>query len=379
MESQDSKAPVRSPSALRRGAKTASSLLRMFLFRMPGASLGLFLVAGVVANFSHPLASLQIGDVVAGGPDVEEVFIDVPSSDDETTDPETVDAFPTLVLPEASATLQEEAVLTEFFSSPDESTIAALPQLYAPSAAVKQGTPGVVQYIVEQGDTLSTIAATFGTSTSSIMWANNMPNADYVRPGQVLRFPRVPGVLYAIKKGDTVSGIAKRFSGEEAKIISFNLLPADGTLTIGAEIVVPDGKAPAPPPPVRRVFAGSRVSNLPTVDGFFSPPTVGRRVRGITSYHRGVDIANACGTPIYAAAAGTVTRSDGTGWNGGFGKVIVIKHGNGTETLYAHLSQVIAGQGDGVGQGTLVGLMGTTGRSTGCHLHFEVHSGRNPF
>lgn len=92
----------------------------------------------------------------------------------------------------------------------------------------------------------------------------------------------------------------------------------------------------------------------------------------------GVDVANVCGTPIYAAAAGRIILSDGIGWNGGYGKYIQIQHPSGVVTLYAHASQLLVGVGEEVAQGQLIAIMGTTGRSTGCHLHFEVRGASNP-
>ena len=92
----------------------------------------------------------------------------------------------------------------------------------------------------------------------------------------------------------------------------------------------------------------------------------------------GVDVANSCGTPIYAAADGTVAIADAVGYNGGFGKFIRINHPNGTETLYAHASKLLASIGQVVARGQQIATIGSTGRSTGCHVHFEVHGARNP-
>ena len=92
----------------------------------------------------------------------------------------------------------------------------------------------------------------------------------------------------------------------------------------------------------------------------------------------GVDVANSCGTPIYAAADGSVTSAKTSGWNGGFGKFLKILHSNGTETLYAHVSRLLVAAGEYVTKGQQIAVMGSTGRSTGCHLHFEVHGAKNP-
>ena len=118
-------------------------------------------------------------------------------------------------------------------------------------------------------------------------------------------------------------------------------------------------------------------SYLPNLGDFFRWPTTGFNWGSIHG-RNGVDIANSCGTPIYAAAEGTVTVVDATGWNGGFGKYLKIQHANGTETLYAHTTKILVTAGNYVTKGLQIALMGTTGRSTGCHLHFEVHGAKNP-
>jgi murein DD-endopeptidase MepM/ murein hydrolase activator NlpD len=113
------------------------------------------------------------------------------------------------------------------------------------------------------------------------------------------------------------------------------------------------------------------------VSSYFSKPAKGIDW-GILHAHNGVDFANKCGTPITAAADGTVTDL-GTGWNHGYGNAVTIKHDNGSETYYAHLTDFAVEVGDDVEQGDTIGTMGISGKATGCHLHFEVHGGKNPF
>ena len=182
-----------------------------------------------------------------------------------------------------------------------------------------------------------------------------------------------------VKKDETLNGIAKKYSADSAEILAFNGLPADGSvLNIGDELVVPDGEPPAPPKPKYvPTYSGPSFATNRVPLGYFIAPTTGHNF-GRRHSNNGVDIANSCGTPIYAAAAGTVNRSDAVGWNGGYGKVIEITHANGTETLYAHNSRNLVAPGEYVAQGQLIAIMGTTGRSTGCHLHFEVHGATNP-
>jgi murein DD-endopeptidase MepM/ murein hydrolase activator NlpD len=143
------------------------------------------------------------------------------------------------------------------------------------------------------------------------------------------------------------------------------------------------GTADSKPAPKKRTTTSISVVSDDSTDsstvstGYYHMPTTGKNW-GILHAHNGVDIANACGTPVKAAAAGTVT-SIGSGWNGGYGNDVIIHHPNGTETLYAHLQKIEVSEGDSVDTGDLLGLMGETGEATGCHLHFEVHGAKNPF
>ena len=238
----------------------------------------------------------------------------------------------------------------------------------------------VIEYTVQPGDLLSFIASDYGVSINSIIWANQLRNADSISPGQVLKIPPVSGIIHKVVKGDTVASIAKKYGAEEAKIMEFNGLPQGGDLAVGDEVIVPDGQIKstyATNSGVKSTSGAKPFSYLPNLGDYFMIPATGYdwgRIHG----RNGVDIANSCGTPVYAAADGTVTLADGSGYNGGFGKYIKISHSNGTETLYAHSMKLLVSPGQSVGRGEEIMLMGTTGRSTGCHLHFEVHGAHNP-
>jgi murein DD-endopeptidase MepM/ murein hydrolase activator NlpD len=236
----------------------------------------------------------------------------------------------------------------------------------------------VTTYEVQEGDLLSFIASDYGVSADSIVWANGLRSPDSIYPGQVLKIPPVSGVIHAVNAGDTVTSIAKKYGIEAEKIIAYNKLPQDGTLQQGDELIIPGGKiVSAPTGAVAAARTTAQFSHLPDLKDYFLLPTYGYnwgRIHG----RNGVDIANSCGTPIVAAADGTVTVAAEAGYNGGFGKYIKISHPNGTETLYAHASKLLVAVGQVVGKGQKIALMGTTGRSTGCHLHFEVHGARNP-
>ncbi len=235
----------------------------------------------------------------------------------------------------------------------------------------------VVAYIVQPDDNLSQIANDFGISVNSLIWANNLKDSDYLSPGQELKIPPVSGVIHVVKKGDTVQSIAKKYSGNEEKIIEFNGLPRDGALQLGQDVIVPEGKIQIAGQLIP-YSSGVRFARLPDLGGFFFLPTQGYNW-GLIHGRNAIDVANFCGTPVYASAPGAVIAAQQTDWNGGAGKYIKISHGDELYTLYAHLSRLLVFGGESVVRGQLLGLMGSTGKSTGCHLHFEVHGARNPF
>ena len=238
----------------------------------------------------------------------------------------------------------------------------------------------ITEYTVQSGDLLSFIASDYGVSMDSIIWANGLTNANSIKPGQILRIPPVSGVIHKIKKGDTAASIAKKYGVDSDKILAFNELKEGEALDIDMEIIVPDGqiKSLIVTKPGARPTVAKRFSYLPDLGDYFMDPTRGNgRITQRLHGRNGADKANSCGTPIYAAADGNTTTADAVGYNGGFGQFVKIAHPNDTETLYSHLSKIVIALGP-VSKGQLIGLMGTTGRSTGCHLHFEVHGARNP-
>lgn len=238
----------------------------------------------------------------------------------------------------------------------------------------------VTEYTVQPGDSLSFIASDFGVSIDSILWANSLPSPDSIKPSQTLRIPPVSGVIHKIKKGDTISSIAKKYDAEADRILSFNELSSKSSLTLGTELIIPEGTISIINNKASATTTGTlakRFAYLPDLGDYFKLPTTGYNW-GTIHGRNGVDIANACGTPIYASADGVVEIAVSSGWNGGFGNHIKITHANGTETLYAHLSKLLVSARTNVLKGDKIGLMGTTGRSTGCHLHLEVHGARNP-
>ena len=229
-------------------------------------------------------------------------------------------------------------------------------------------------YVVREGDTLSQIAEMYDVSAKTILWANNISSPSKIRPNDTLVILPITGVRHVVKTGDTIATIAKKYSGDADDILVYNQLASARELKVGDTVIIPDGTiaTPAPVATSRGVATGGGSS------GFVNPLPGSIRTQGIHGYN-GVDLAAPVGTPIHAAAAGQAIVAKSTGWNGGYGLYVVVKHANGTQTLYAHMSSLTTVIGDSVVAGQVIGYVGNTGRSTGNHLHFEVRGARNPF
>lgn len=258
---------------------------------------------------------------------------------------------------------------------------------------------GVEKYIVMNGDSLGNIAAKYEISVETIKWANNM-TSDMVKPGQELGIPPADGVLVKVAKNETLASIAKKYNGNEQSIADFNWLDYPFTLNEGQELFVPDGKMPyvAPKPTyasVPRTYTsgsastgGSSAPVDPNVGKFLGWPVAGGSAR-ISQYykgsiHKGIDIADRNLPNLVAAAGGTVIFAGcsgycpplGSTWGGsGYAWAVQIDHGNGYTTWYAHMKNIYVRTGQGVSKGQAIGQMGSTGRSTGPHVHFELRRG----
>jgi LysM repeat protein len=233
-------------------------------------------------------------------------------------------------------------------------------------------------YIVREGDTLSEIAEMFDVSAKTILWANDISNPAKIRPGDALIILPITGVRHVVKQGDTLATIAKKYSGDVEDILAYNQLSADVTLKVGDTLVIPDGTIASASTPKASISVSGGSGTSGASSGFVNPLPGAVRSQGIHGYN-GVDLAAPAGTPVRAAQAGQVIVARASGWNGGYGFYVVIKHANGTQTLYAHLSALYVTTGDSVVSGQNIGAVGSTGRSTGNHLHFEVRGARNPF
>lgn len=237
------------------------------------------------------------------------------------------------------------------------------------------GSDEISLYVVRSGDSLSQIAKMFGVSVNTIMWANDIRGP--IKEGDKLVILPISGVQHVVKTGDTVQTIAKKYKADLQEVLQFNNLTAEAKLAVGQTIIIPDGEIQAP----KATAPSNRARNTsgPHYEGYYMRPLAGgTRTQGLHGYN-GVDIADVVGASVFAAAPGEVIISRNSGWNGGYGHYIVIAHNNGTQTLYSHLSEAIVPAGTTVFKGQVIGYVGSTGKSTGPHLHFEIRGAKNPF
>lgn len=235
----------------------------------------------------------------------------------------------------------------------------------------------IIEYTVQEGDTVGTIARKFEVSEDTIRWQNSLKTKSAIKIGQVLQILPITGVAHKVQKGDTVYSISKKYDTTPQGVVDFpyNTFTNDETfeLAIGQVIIVPDGVKPEETywTPGARTKQITPDAGTVVASGSFIWPTAGTITQRYYWYHKGIDIANNSAPNVLAADAGKVIIA---GWpdNVGYGNRVMIDHGNGYVTLYAHLQSVFVAPGQTVSRGAAIGRMGSTGRSTGIHLHFEV-------
>lgn len=273
--------------------------------------------------------------------------------------------------------------------------------IYAQSDIVRQADPftvipdrprrGVIEYTVQPGDALFTIASRFGVSPETILWnnqdtLNNDPHR--ILPNTLLVIPPVSGIIHTIQEGDTLESIADKYKVTVDSIVvdgaPWNNLLEGRLPAPGNTIIVPGGQLEFKgwePPRANRVASGgnspalgacAEVSGGLQGGGTFIWPVNSHWVSGYnySPWHRGLDLAGRLGDPVYASDSGFIVYA---GWsNVGYGNLVVVDHGNGWQTWYAHLSLIYVTCGQNVFQGATIGAVGATGNASGPHLHFET-------
>ena len=267
----------------------------------------------------------------------------------------------------------------------------------------------VREYVVAPGDSLWSISHNLNVDTETIRGSNNFRTSSALKPGVKLRIPNQDGIFYTLKDGETIEEVAKRYRVSKSKIYLVNEGVNIAALKAGDEIFLPGAKPEAlreakpvpklveskkPEPAKKSQPVPAKTAAKPEkrqrgevavrASGFRWPimgrinSPFGWRTHPVTrrrDFHTGIDIKANRNDPIKAAGSGKVVYS---GWMGGYGKVLVVEHNNGQSTLYAHCSTLLFGKGASVSSGQLIAKIGTTGRSTGPHLHFEVRNGSSP-
>jgi murein DD-endopeptidase MepM/ murein hydrolase activator NlpD len=237
-------------------------------------------------------------------------------------------------------------------------------------------------YTVRSGDTLAEVAEMFDVSVNTILWANDMTKGSALKVGQSLVILPISGVMHTVVKGDTLNTITKKYAGDIDEIAVFNDLKVNSVLAIGDKIMIPDGQVSSSIRPSSVTNSTSRLISSaggPDLGGYYMKPFIGGHKTQSLHGYNGVDYGMPVGSPLYAAAAGTVIIAKNSGYNGGYGDYVVIQHPNGTQTVYGHMSSVSVSPGQTLVQGQLIGYSGNTGKSTGPHLHFEIRGAKNPF
>jgi murein DD-endopeptidase MepM/ murein hydrolase activator NlpD len=303
--------------------------------------------------------------------------------------PDEVDNLP--IAPSIPVDAGEEAPLPDFYRPAGPSSIDRATLLHTIIPDRPLTAPQT--YVVEPGDSVFSIAQQYKLKPETVLWANYRllnDNPNMLSVDQELTIPAVNGVLYDVKKGDTLDLVADKFKATAADIISWpdnHIDIADPQLAAGSTIMIPNGQREMQTwvvPTIWRANSGANKSIATGCDtsgagvygtGYFMWPADNHSVSGneFWSGHLGIDIAAATGAPVYAADSGVVVYAAGIG--GGYGLMVMIDHGNGFHTLYAHNSSIVARCGQGIAKGQVIAYAGSTGNSTGPHLHFEIRYG----
>ena len=283
---------------------------------------------------------------------------------------------------------EEEISLKEEETTSTKPQEQSLSQTQAAEDSLKDREE-IITYEVQPGDTVSSIADKFGVSVNTILWENDLSEYDLIRPGDKLAILPVTGVSHEVERGESLGYIANEYDVDKSEIVEVNDIENPERLSIGEKLIIPGGEKQTQQDSSSnssQSSSESRSSNYSALSAVKDVvkqkktqqsasnkmhwPTTGHRITQYYSWrHHGLDIADNIGTPLYAAEAGVV---EFVGWSRGYGNNVVINHGGGRKTRYAHMNRFYVNRGERVSKGQTLGEMGNTGWSTGPHIHFEV-------
>lgn len=258
-----------------------------------------------------------------------------------------------------------------FESSSETVAIQAPANVLSETSGETYPTLSYSVYRVKSGDMVGILAENFGITQDTIISVNNIRQTRTIQPGDYFRIPSIPGIVYTVREdGETIETIAKKYEVDSKKCGAVNNIEIQSSLKAGTTLFVPDAELDWV---TRQEINGdlfkrplkAGVYYISSLFGWRNSPFTGQR-----SYHSGIDMAAPTGTSIFAALAGTVTTA---GWSDTYGNYVIVRHHSGYKTLYAHMSKINVSVGQYVTTSTVLGKVGSTGLSTGPHLHFTIY------
>jgi len=256
------------------------------------------------------------------------------------------------------------------YESVSEATAILAPASVIADTKTEYPTLSYSVYRVKAGDMVGIIAENFGITQDTIISVNNIRQTRTIQPGDYFRIPNIPGIIYTVRQdGETIASITKEYEVNAEKCSYVNNIEEEALLTAGTTLFIPDAELDY----VTRQEINGDLFRRPIKAWYYISSYFGWRnspFTGQRSYHSGIDMACPTGTKIYGALSGTVTTA---GWSDVYGNYVIVRHHSGYKTLYAHMSKINVRVGQYVTQDSILGYVGSTGLSTGPHLHFTVY------
>jgi murein DD-endopeptidase MepM/ murein hydrolase activator NlpD len=260
----------------------------------------------------------------------------------------------------------------------DNETLLLDAQQMAEAFEIQINQPRLIEYVAKASDTVETIANTYEVKLTTITVPNGINKDTVLTQGQKLIFPSIDGIVYKIKDGETLWDLASIYEIDFDDLLYINNLTSPDKLKLGQQIILPGVEAiklqnPSEPKKV----AAKTASSASLSRGIWpaSGSVTSKFGQRWGKEHNGIDIGASTGTNVKAFMAGKVTYS---GWESGYGNLVIINHGNGLQTYYAHNSKLLVKIGQSVDSGSIIAKSGNTGNSTGPHIHFEVRKNGTP-